>query len=353
MTTSRITALLGFSALSCLSVMSVAVADEVPPPWAYGFADPPARHGSSRVQASAAAPAGNTAAPPDEGLKSAPGSAFQFTASQIRDRFGPADWYPGDHPPMPDIVARGRKPDVIACALCHYPNGKGRPENASIAGLPVPYFIAQMNSFRDGTRKSADPRKTNTGLMAAAARAMTDEEIRVAAEYFGSMQWSPWVRVVETERVPKTKLSSGMFVPTGAGTPELLGERILEVPEDVEAVEVLRSPRVGFVAYVPVGSIMKGKDLVTTGAGRTVPCGTCHGRDLNGTDTVPGIAGRSPSYLVRQMFDMKAGTRDGAGSESMKPVVAKLSTADMLAIAAYAASLSPRGTARPRIAPSL
>lgn len=242
---------------------------------------------------------------------------------------------------MPDVVAYGKKPDVIACALCHYPNGKGRPENASIAGLPVPYFIAQMNSFRDGTRKSADSRKTNTELMAAAARGMTDEEIRAAAEYFGSMKWTPWIRVVETERVPKTRISGGMFVPVEEGMQELLGRRILEVPDDVEAVEVLRSPRVGFVAYVPVGSIAKGKDLVTTGVSKTVACGTCHGADLRGTGTVPGIAGRSPSYLVRQMFDMKAGTRNGAATQSMKPVVANLNSDDMLAIAAYAASLSP------------
>ena len=38
---------------------------------------------------------------------------------------------------MPDIVAHGKRPDVRACGLCHYPNGKGRQENAGVAGLPV------------------------------------------------------------------------------------------------------------------------------------------------------------------------------------------------------------------------
>jgi hypothetical protein len=55
----------------------------------------------------------------------------------LSDGFGPADWYPGDHPKMPDVVAHGRRPDVHACSLCHYPNGKGRPENAGVAGLPT------------------------------------------------------------------------------------------------------------------------------------------------------------------------------------------------------------------------
>ena len=79
---------------------------------------------------------------------------------------------------MPDIVANGRRPDVRACALCHYPNGKGRQENAGISGLPVSYFIQTMNDFKSGLRKSAEPRKNNTNLMIAFAKAMTPEEIK-------------------------------------------------------------------------------------------------------------------------------------------------------------------------------
>ncbi len=62
---------------------------------------------------------------------------------------------------MPDVVAHGKKPDVWACGLCHYPNGKGRQENAGVSGLPVEYFIQTMHDFRDGKRKSAEPRKNN------------------------------------------------------------------------------------------------------------------------------------------------------------------------------------------------
>ena len=115
-------------------------ATDPPPPWAYGFASPAP---STPAAAPAApgrggAPAAPAAAPaPDETIHRLPGSAGAFTIAQIRDAFGPADWYPGDHPAMPDIVARGRRPDVRACSLCHYPNGKGRPENAGVSGLPV------------------------------------------------------------------------------------------------------------------------------------------------------------------------------------------------------------------------
>ena len=143
-------------------------------------------------------------------------STGAFTRAQITDRFGPADWYPGDHPTMPDIVAHGKKPDVRACALCHYPNGKGRPENAGVAGLPVAYFIQQMNDFRNGNRKSAEPRKANTNAMITIAKGMTDDEIKAAAEYFGSMKWTPWIKVVETSTVPKTRIAAVCSYAEGA-----------------------------------------------------------------------------------------------------------------------------------------
>jgi cytochrome c553 len=321
--------------LLCAGTLSAAT-PEAPPPWAYGFKD----LAPAAATPPAPAPAAN-AVPPDTRLHSLPGTTLQFTRAQIGDRFAPADWFPGDHPEMPTIVANGKKPDVWACALCHYPNGHGRPENAPIAGLPVNYFVAQMHAFRDGTRKSADSRKANTAIMAAIARGMTDEEILESANYFAAIKVKPWIRVVETKTVPETTTSVGLFLPVANGKQEPLGARIIEVPEDVEAVEVLRNPRVGFVAYVPQGYINRGAVLVTTGRGKTQPCGTCHGSDLKGMGDVPAIAGRSPSYLMRQMVDMRAHTRTGPGAELMMPVVGQMSNADLMAVAAFVASRAP------------
>jgi cytochrome c553 len=45
--------------------------------------------------------------------------------------------------------------------------------------------------------------------------------------------------------------------------------------------------------------------------------------------------------VFRQLNDIKIGTRSGANAELMQPVVAKLSQDDMLAVAAYLATLSP------------
>jgi cytochrome c553 len=273
-----------------------------------------------------------------------PGAERSFTFDEIRNVFGPADWYPGDHPTMPDVVANGRFPRVWACALCHYSNGQGRPENAGIAGLPRDYFVQQLHDFRNGLRASAQPRKFNTSTMATMAQGMTDEEIQAAADYYSSMPWRPWTRVVETDEVPKTRIVLGMYVPLEgeqAGT-EPLGLRIIEVPEEPHRTEALRDPRNGFIAYVPIGSVERGEELATTGgAGKTIQCAICHGADLNGLGLVPGLADRSAGYAVRQMYDMREGSRIGVASALMKPVVANLTVADMIDLAAYLASLSP------------
>lgn len=315
-----------------------------PPPWAYGFASPPPPPSAS--------PAGSPAQPggggrgrggpppaPDTIQRTLSGSTASFTLAQIRDGFGPADWFPGDHPQMPPIVAQGRRDaNITACSLCHYPNGKGRPENAGVSGLPYAYVLQTMMDFKNDARKSADPRKTNTNRMIAFAKAMTDDEIKAAATYFASIKATPWVKVVETDSVPKTRIAGGLFVAlegAEAGK-EAIGPRIIEVPENGEATETLRNPRSGFIAYVPIGSIKKGEALATRGQ-----CSLCHGANLEGLGPVPGIAGRSASYVVRQLYDMQHGVRSGIWSELMKRVVAPLSPDDMLNLAAYTASRTP------------
>ena len=293
----------------------------------------------------------------DGGEHSLPGTPLTFTRNEIRGRdasddsirTAPADWYPGDHPVMPDIVAIGdQSRNVIACALCHYPNGKGRPENANPAGLPEAYFIQQMQDFQSGARQGAEPRKNNYTTMINIAKGMTEEEIEQSAEYFSSMAWTSWIEVRETDTVPKTQIIGGMHIKLEGqevGT-EPIGNRIVESPIDAHRTEFLRDPRSGFIAYVPVGALAKGESLVRTGGGgKTVQCAICHGEDLNGLGSVPGIGARSPSYMARQLNDMKQGTRNGPEAALMKRVVADLTSEDILNITAYTASLPAPATA--------
>lgn len=237
---------------------------------------------------------------------------------------------------MPEVVAHGKKPDVRACSLCHYPNGKGRAENAGVAGLPVSYFLQTMADFRNGNRKSSDARKANTNIMIAIAKGMNEEETKAAAEYFGSMKWTPWVKVVETDTVPRTRIQGGLFLALDGNEKEPIDGRIIEVPENTEQTERLRNPRSPFIVYAPAGSLKKGEALA-----KAAQCGSCHGSDLKGLGPVPGIAGRSPSYMVRQMFDMQSGARKGEWTELMKPVVAKMSNDDLRDVAAFVASQKP------------
>src|SRR5262245_42823866 len=73
--------------------------NSVPPPWAYGFATPPGPAGAPAP----AAPAPAAAPAPDNTQHKLPGSSLSFTLTQIRDQYGPADWYPEDHPTMPPV----------------------------------------------------------------------------------------------------------------------------------------------------------------------------------------------------------------------------------------------------------
>jgi cytochrome c553 len=178
--------------------------------------------------------------------------------------------------------------------------------------------------------------------MAGNAAGITGEEAIAAAQYFASIKMTPWIKVVETETVPRNRNAGGFFVALEGKETEPIGRRILEMPVDPDATEIYRNPRSGWIAYVPIGSVKKGEDLVIRGgAGKTVACAACHGEGLKGNGNFPPLAGRSPSYLARQLYDIQHYARNGTGTQLMRPVVQNLSEDDILAITAYLASLEP------------
>jgi cytochrome c553 len=306
------------------------------PLWAYPV--------SSVVTQSAAAT--NGTGPGDTQIEHVPGSTAGYTAAQLADLFAAPDWFPGSHLPMPAVVEAGRKPDLFACGHCHLPNGQGRPENQSIVGLPAAYIEQQVADFRNGLRYSSEPRMISVSHMIMAAKAATPEEIKEAASYFSSLKPQRWIRVVETDTVPATHPVGGMLVVDDPASVEPIGERVIEVSEDLEQTE-LRNPTSGFVAYVPRGSLAVGESLVKTGGhGRIMACTVCHGQSLKGQymkgmGMVPTIAGRSPSQMARQLIDFQRGARHGANSGQMRILAKKLSSKEIVAITGYLASLNP------------
>ena len=305
----------------CLSVAALAGRGE-PPAWAYPVNPPDLK---PRAE--------------DGVMRKVPDSSASYSVTQLRDRFIAPVWHPGYHPALPKVFAEGRKPNVFACGFCHRADGPGGPENASLAGLPAGYIVQQLADYKSGARKTSVP-KRNIELMMSLSKDLTDEEAKAAAAYFSSLKPRSNIKVVETDTVPKTSVAGWFLAASKSGDTEPIGERIIEMPEDVERFEN-RDTRARFVAYVPKGSVAKGAELVATGGGKTLQCSICHGPDLKGLGGTPSISGRSPSYVVRQLYDIQNGARAGTGAQLMKAAVEKLSVEDMASIAAYLASRAP------------
>jgi cytochrome c553 len=268
------------------------------------------------------------------GPQHVPGSTKSYTQDQIDDIQNPPDWFPDEHAPMPKVVAHGADGGVLGCASCHLASGLGHPESANLAGESAAYIVRQLSDFKAGLRMGE--------AMNDMAKNLSDEDARQASEWFAALKPKVWQSVVETDRVPKTFINEHLMrMPLPGAGDEPIGDRIIELPQDISRAES-RDPHSGFIAYVPKGSLAKGKEFVTTGGGgKTIQCVICHGPSLNGLGEVPAIAGHSPMYLFRQLYYFKDGSRHGSMGALMKGVVAHMSQDDMLAIASYVGSLTP------------
>lgn len=271
-----------------------------------------------------------------------PGSREAFTQAQVLDLFEAPDWHPKTHPPMPAVVAHGRKPAVMACAFCHLPDGAGRPENAMLAGLPAAYIAQQVADMKSRARQSAwHGAYRPTDLMRAVADSATAAEVEQAAHYFSHLPLRRRSRVVEANDVPRLSPALGVYVPAPGGGVERLGQRLIEMPEDPSRHE-LRDAAVPYITYVPPGSLARGRSLATTPSrvgGK--PCTSCHGPELRGVGLVPPLAGRSPSYMLRQLLAFKTGSRATPAGAPMRDVTMTLEVGDLIAAAAYAGAKEP------------
>jgi cytochrome c553 len=280
-------------------------------------------------------PAINGALPAEEPTpKSLPGSTKTYTPAQIDDLSNPPDWFPDEHAPAPAIVQKGHA-GALACGACHLMSGEGHPESAGLTGFTAAYIVQQMADFKSGVRKDA-------ARMNGIAKELSDEEVRQASAWFAALKPGVWTKVTEAGTVPKTFAGQGRmrFLQAGGDT-EPIGNRIITVPQDQGRARN-RDPHSGFIAYVPAGSIARGRALVETGAsGKSIACSICHGDSLKGLGNVPRLAGLHPIYIARQLYLFKDGTRNGVDAQLMKKPVAQLNDDDIVALAAYLGSLAP------------
>jgi cytochrome c553 len=280
---------------------------------------------------------------PDDGrLFHIPGSTKSYTDTQINRSTSTVDWFPELHPAPPAPVISGTEGAYKACGQCHLIDGRGKPDTADLQGLPVAYFLQQLADMKDDQRH-ASIAHASLADMIPVAKALDTADAKLAADYFHSVPAGKSTRVIETDTVPVTHPGPhNVQLVDATGTKEPIGIRIIELPEDVQRT-FLRDATSGFFAYVPTGSIKRGEQLAKTGgAGRTLPCASCHGDKLQGNeDTFPPLAGRSPTATARQLYDFKSGTRAGRNAVAMKPVVAHLTDQDIVDLTAYIASLQP------------
>ncbi len=268
------------------------------------------------------------------------GSRATYKQSVIDDGFRAIDWWPRSHPTMPDAVRFGVRADAMACGYCHLPDGQGRPENSALAGLPAAYITSQVTAMKNGTRDSERAKWGPAMYMHQTALMVTPDDLAKAAAYFSRLHFAARTRVVEATRIPA--IVADAFVdrrlPHGS---ELLGQRIVETPDDFARFEK-RDSTITFTAYVPRGSIERGRLLAMTGEnGGMVACVACHGVGLHGVGDIPPLAGRSPTMLVRQLWAFRSGTRHATADAPMRAEVARLTSTDVIDLAAFAASQRP------------
>lgn len=262
-----------------------------------------------------------------------PGSTQSYTRAQLNADDSYPDWFPDDHPPAPRIVMHGKPGFPLPCADCHMPNGQGDITSPALAGLPKGYIVEQVTAFRQGARSTPL-------VMTREARAISDADLDLASSYFSKLIYEPRMRVVETATVPKTHWVDFVLVPNRNGAREPIGERIIETATDI-ASHIVGDYHVENVAWVPPGSIARGAVIASKGTGRALPCESCHGPGLRGAGDIPPLAGRSPTYIVRELIRFRLGQRTNPGAAPMRLEASRLILKNMIDVAAYAASRKP------------
>jgi cytochrome c553 len=182
---------------------------------------------------------------------------------------------------------------VLACAPCHGAEGQGTRDAyfPRLAGKPAGYLYNQLIAFKRGQRRYPP--------MNYLLAYLPDEYLKQIAEHFATQR------------------------------PPLPAPAIPDVSHEVMA---------------------QGEALVRNGDGaRGVPaCVSCHGTKLTGMeDGIPGLLGLRATYVSAQLGAWRYGTRTALPPDCMQNVAARLTEADVKAIAAYLSSLPAPADAAP------
>jgi cytochrome c553 len=170
---------------------------------------------------------------------------------------------------------------VQGCVTCHGQNGQGTGSGyfPRIAGKPAGYLYNQLVAFRDGTRRYPP--------MNYLVAYLPDPYLHEIAEYFAKQR-----------------------PPFAAQQPSSLN----------------------------AAALARGKSLATSGDFHTgvPPCMACHGTGLTGMEPgIPGLVGLRPNYIAAQLTRWRVGDRHARAPDCMQRVAARLSDADIAAVAGW------------------
>jgi|SRR5688572_14660193 cytochrome c553 len=187
-------------------------------------------------------------------------------------------------PAKPDL-AKGQKIAGETCAACHANDGNSPASaNPKLAGQFPEYLHRQLMHFKPQAGKKAE---RENPVMAGMVAALSSEDMRNVAAYYGSQKLKPAVAKDKDLAALGQKLYRGGN--TAAGVPA---------------------------------------------------CAGCHGPTGAGMPAqYPRISGQFPEYIAEQLKAFRAGTRANDPNGMMRGVAAKLTDRDIQAVAEYTAGL--------------
>ena len=166
---------------------------------------------------------------------------------------------------------------AATCVACHGATGNStNPEWPKLAGQSGPYLVTQLKNFKSGTRKQA--------VMMGMASQLSEPDMRDVAAHFSSMKMEPGVTSKDAVAAAEHLYRAG-------------------------------DPTRGLPA-----------------------CAACHGPTGagNAAAAYPRLGGQHAKYVETQLTSFKSGERSlGGNGQMMAAVAAKLTDAEITALASY------------------
>lgn len=270
---------------------------------------------------------------------------------------------------------------VAQCSACHGTYAEGRVDPGLVqngfGGFPLlngqhaAYTIKQLVAFKNGTRGN-----DFNSMMRNLAKNMSDQEMKLVADYLAGMDLPPpeeKVAVDTTPAPPQYASCMGCHGPVGNSYspmfPKLAGQQEaylvkqlnniksgsrkvpmmekLLVPLEQQDFETLaawlakQQPNTAPSGAAPE-VVAKGMTIFFEGTPSVLACYSCHNFDGRGSEDYgmspggyPMLYGQHSAYIVKQLKDFKTGARKNDNIQAMQNIARKMSDEEIEAVASF------------------